>query len=80
MDKGTIFISEKTWKPIMVGHPFIMVGNKNNLKFLKDLGYKTFDKWIDESYDDIEDENYCEDSFKNIIGGFICSEDLLNAV
>lgn len=57
MDKGAIFITEKTWKPIIVGHPFIMVGNKHNLKFLKDLGYKTFDRWIDETYDDIEDEN-----------------------
>jgi len=57
MDEGTVFITEKTWKPIIVGHPFIMIGNKDNLKFLKSLGYKTFDKWIDESYDMIEDEN-----------------------
>jgi hypothetical protein len=57
MDEDTIFISEKTWKPIMVGHPFIMLGNKDALKFLKSLGYKTFDKWINESYDDILDEN-----------------------
>lgn len=56
MDNGTLFITEKTWKPIMVGHPFIILGNKHTLKFLKSLGYKTFDKWIDESYDDIEDE------------------------
>jgi hypothetical protein len=47
----TLFISEKTWKPIMVGHPFIIYGNPNTLKYLKELGYKTFDRWIDESYD-----------------------------
>jgi hypothetical protein len=57
MDEDTLFISEKTWKPIMVGHPFIILGNKDSLKYLKSLGYKTFDKWIDESYDDILDEN-----------------------
>jgi hypothetical protein len=57
MDVDTIFISEKTWKPIMVGHPFMLLGNKHSLKFLKSLGYKTFDKWIDENYDEIEDEN-----------------------
>jgi hypothetical protein len=57
MDKNTLFISEKTWKPIMVGHPFIMLGCKHTLKFLKDLGYKTFDKWINEEYDNIEDDN-----------------------
>lgn len=56
MDKDTLFISEKTWKPIMVGHPFMILGNKNSLVFLKSLGYKTFDKWIDESYDLIDNE------------------------
>ena len=57
MDEDTIFISEKTWKPIMIGHPFIMLGNKGALKYLKSIGYRTFDKWIDEKYDDILDEN-----------------------
>jgi len=55
VDDGTLFLSEKIWKPIMVGHPFLVYGNKGTLKYLKELGYKTFDKWIDESYDDIED-------------------------
>lgn len=56
MDKGTLFISEKTWKPIMAGHPFIILGNKGTLSFLKSLGYKTFGEWVDESYDNIDDE------------------------
>jgi hypothetical protein len=55
VDEGTLFISEKIWKPIMVGHPFIIYGNQFTLKYLKSLGYKTFDKWIDESYDEIYD-------------------------
>lgn len=55
--EGTLFFSEKIWKPIMVGHPFIIFGNQNSLKYLKSLGYKTFDKWIDESYDDEVDED-----------------------
>jgi hypothetical protein len=55
VDDGTLFLSEKIWKPIMVGHPFLVYGNKGTLKYLKELGYKTFDKWIDESYDDIDD-------------------------
>jgi hypothetical protein len=41
----------------MVGHPFILFGNQNSLKYLKSIGYKTFDKWIDESYDSEMDEN-----------------------
>ena len=55
VQNDTLFITEKTWKPIIMGHPFMIYGNKNTLKYLKNLGYKTFDKWIDESYD-IEDD------------------------
>jgi hypothetical protein len=54
-DYGTIFFSEKTFKPIIAGHPFIIMGGKDSLKKLKELGYKTFDKWWDESYDNIEE-------------------------
>lgn len=52
VDKGTLFFSEKIWKPIMVGHPFLLYGNQGSLKYLKSIGYKTFDRWWDESYDD----------------------------
>ena len=45
------FLSEKTFKPIACYHPFIIVGNKNSLYRLKELGYKTFSPFIDESYD-----------------------------
>jgi hypothetical protein len=51
VDEGTLFFSEKIWKPIMVGHPFMVYGNQYSLKYLKSIGFKTFDKWIDESYD-----------------------------
>jgi nucleoside-diphosphate-sugar epimerase len=54
-DKYTLFLSEKIWKPISCGHPFMVLGNKGTLKKLKELGFKTFDKWFDESYDN-EDE------------------------
>ena len=55
VDEGTLFISEKVWKPIMVGHPFIVYGNLGTLKFLKSMGYRTFDKWISEEYDNEPD-------------------------
>jgi len=50
-DKDVIFITEKTYKPIYLCQPFIIVGNAFTLKKMKELGYKTFDKWWDESYD-----------------------------
>jgi nucleoside-diphosphate-sugar epimerase len=57
IDNDTLFISEKTWKPILIGHPFIILGNPYTLKYLKEIGFKTFDKWIDESYDNMENVN-----------------------
>jgi hypothetical protein len=52
--ESTCFISEKTFKPIATRHPFILYGNKNSLKYLRDLGYKTFTGFIDESYDNLD--------------------------
>lgn len=56
-DDGTLFFSEKVWKPIMVGHPFMIYGNKGSLSYLKSIGYKTFDRWWDESYDNEPDRD-----------------------
>jgi len=53
----TLFFSEKTWKPIAVGHPFMLVSSVGALKELKKLGYKTFDKWWSEEYDNENDVN-----------------------
>jgi hypothetical protein len=49
------FISEKLWRPVTNLQPFILVGNYGTLKMIKDLGFKTFDSLIDESYDDVYD-------------------------
>lgn len=48
-------LTEKIFKPIVARRPFILVGAVNNLAYLKSYGFKTFDRWIDESYDTIED-------------------------
>jgi hypothetical protein len=48
---GIVFITEKTYKSIYTCQPFIIVGNTYTIKKLKELGFKTFDKWWDESYD-----------------------------
>ena len=45
------FITEKTFKPIRNGQPFIVFGCARTLATLKKLGYKTFDEFIDNSYD-----------------------------
>ena len=49
------FFTEKTFKPLASMKPFFVFGNKGTLKCLKEMGYKTFDRWWDESYDLEED-------------------------
>lgn len=49
-------LSEKTFKAMLNKHPFILVGVPKTLQLLKELGYKTFSPWIDESYDDEYDD------------------------
>ena len=53
----SIFFTEKTYKPIYMCQPFIFFGNPHSLKKLKEYGFKTFDRWWDESYDDETDLN-----------------------
>lgn len=50
-------LTEKIFKPIVSKRPFILVGATNNLAYLKEYGFQTFDKWIDESYDTITDND-----------------------
>jgi hypothetical protein len=47
-----MFITEKTWKPIILKQIFIILGPIGILKKLKDLGFKTFSSIFDESYDE----------------------------
>lgn len=50
-EEGTLFRSEKIWKTLAVGHPFMVISSPGFLKSLKKRGFKTFNRWIDESYD-----------------------------
>jgi hypothetical protein len=45
------FLSEKTFKPIAMKHPFILVSVPNSLEILRIMGYKTFSSIINEEYD-----------------------------
>ena len=51
----TFFITEKTIRPIYALTPFITVGPQGYLSNLKArYGFKTFNQWWDESYDDYQ--------------------------
>ena len=51
VDNNRLFFSEKVYKPIVIGMPFMVLGNPGTLKSLKQMGYKTFNKWFNEDYD-----------------------------
>lgn len=62
-----LFLSEKTYKPIMYRQPFIILGRNGCLKTLREAGYLTFGAWWDESYDEIENDGERLKSVCNLI-------------
>jgi len=50
-------LTEKTFKPIAMGMPFVIVGTQGSLKYLRSYGFKTFGDLWDESYDDEPDDS-----------------------
>ena len=62
-----VFLTEKTFKPIKFGQPFIIIGTANSLKLLRSLGYRTFDSVIDNSYDSIENNTERWKAIRNTI-------------
>lgn len=46
------FVTEKFWRAVITKTPFIIQGAQHTLSRLKQLGFKTFDRWWDEGYDE----------------------------
>ena len=51
VNNRVLFLSEKTYKPISIGMPFMSLGNPGTLRYLHEKGFATFGDFIDESYD-----------------------------
>ena len=67
--------TEKLWKPIMIGHPFIVAANPGFYRDLRNLGFKTFDKLIDESFDDEMDMHIRLEKIIQVVKD-LCKQDL----
>jgi hypothetical protein len=50
-------LTEKTFKPICLQMPFVLVSSAGSLRYLKSYGFKTFDSIWDESYDQEIDDH-----------------------
>jgi hypothetical protein len=69
------FRTEKIWKPIAMGHPFIAVANAGYYRDLKQLGFRTFDSIIDESFDLIDNNQDRVDRVVDIVED-LCRQNL----
>jgi hypothetical protein len=48
-------LTEKSLRPIACGQPFILAATPGSLKYLREYGFRTFEGYIDETYDTIQD-------------------------
>ena len=69
---NVMFFTEKIDKVIAVGQPFIVASIPGYISKLKQLGFKTFDKWWDESYDDEKIETDRLDKIVEVVK-YICN-------
>ena len=53
-----IFMTEKIWKPIIAQQVFVVHGNYLYLQKLREMGFKTFSNYFDESYDLEKDSDH----------------------
>jgi hypothetical protein len=61
------YVSEKPFKPMAHFQPFVFAGPCGVLNHLKEIGFKTFHPYIDETYDTIEDDNLRMDEIRKVI-------------
>lgn len=71
------FRTEKLWKPMAMCHPWIAVANQGYYRSLRDLGFRTFDHLIDESFDSIENNQDRIERIATVIED-LCRQDLVS--
>ena len=55
--EDSMFFTEKTYRCFALLHPFVLLARPHALKELRKQGYKTFSPFINESYDNIENDD-----------------------
>ena len=69
------FRTEKIWKPIAIGHPWIAVANAGFYRDMRNLGFQTFAHIIDESFDSIDANDQRLERIAQVIED-LCQQDL----
>jgi hypothetical protein len=69
------FRTEKTWKPIAMGHPCVFAANADYYRDFHNLGFKTWGHLIDESFDQIDNVQDRIVRISQVVAD-LCSQDL----
>jgi len=69
------FRTEKIAKPLAIGHPFVVAANVGYYRDLKNQGFRTFSHLIDESFDQIENNQDRIDRLVEIVND-LCQQSL----
>ena len=69
------FRTEKIWKPVAMAHPWIAVANQGYYRDMRNMGFKTFGHFIDESFDSIENSQDRIERISDVIED-LCRQDL----
>jgi len=69
------YMSEKISKTLVLGMPFLVFGCCGYLRYLRDLGFKTYGDYIDESYDCIVDQTTRCNAIVDILNDFVTWSD-----
>jgi len=71
------FRTEKTWKPMAMGHPCVFVSNAGYYRDLHNLGFQTWGNLIDESFDTIHNVQDRIDRVAQVVED-LCQQDLVS--
>lgn len=71
--------SEKIYKPIAMGHPWIAVANRGYYRDIRNIGFRTFGHLIDESFDQIDNN---QDRIERIVAVVedLCQQNLMEFI
>jgi len=71
------FRTEKLWKPVVIGHPFIVASSEGYYRDLHNQGFRTFGHLIDESFDQIASSQARIERIEQVVQD-LCSQDLVS--
>jgi len=71
------FRTEKIWKPVAVGHPWIAVANTGFYRDMHRMGFRTFSHVIDESFDCIDNNQDRIERIATVVED-LCRQDLVS--